>query len=136
MNKTFIRQLFLFGIVGTIGFVVDSSVLYAGLFIGFGPYLGRIISYICAASVTWYLNRRWTFQASTSKDGKKAEWAKFVVLNLGGFAVNYGTYLAALSWLTFLGFYPALAPLMAVAAGSVAGLFVNFAINKYLVFKA
>lgn len=129
-----LTQLFLFGIVGAIGFVVDAGILYAGLYIGLGYYIGRILSYICAATTTWFLNRRWTFKAAAN-DNKKAEWLRFVVLNLGGFVVNYGTYLLALHIMPQDSMPQSLIPLAAVAAGSLAGLFVNFGINKYLVFR-
>lgn len=127
--KDTIRQLFWFTVVGTLGFVVDSSVLYAGLAIGLGPYVGRVISYIAAATTTWYLNRKWTFKPTHK--ASRSEYMKFVVLNLGGFVVNYGTYVLCLHA------HPVFAqhPVLAVAAGSIAGLFVNFGINKFLVFK-
>ena len=131
ISNPLFRQLFLFALVGAIGFVVDAGVLYAGLYAGLGYYGGRVLSYLCAASVTWALNRRWTFKTGASADHKK-EWGRFVLFNLGGFAVNYGTYVACLAALPVTQQYPVLA----VGAGSAAGLLVNFTINKYLVFKA
>lgn len=125
-----IKQFILFGIVGTIGFVVDAGILYAGLWAGLGYYFGRVVSYLCAATVTWALNRRFTFKSAN--DNKRGEWVKFVALNLAGFTVNYGTYAACLALDPLFVQHPVLA----VAAGSIAGLFVNFAVNKYLVFKA
>lgn len=125
-----LRQFIIFGIVGTVGFVVDAGVLYAGLAAGLGYYGGRIVSYLCAATVTWALNRRFTFK--TTATASKREWGKFVLLNLSGFAVNYGTYAACLEAHPLFTSYPVLA----VAVGSVAGLFVNFGVNKYLVFRA
>ena len=129
-----IRQLFFFTVVGAIGFVVDASVLYAGLAVGLGYYIGRVISYICAATVTWFLNRRWTFSTAAG-DNKKSEWLRFLMLNLGGFIVNYGTYVLALHALQPADLPVKLIPLLAVGCGSAAGLLVNFTINKYLVFR-
>lgn len=125
-----LRQFITFGIVGTIGFVIDAGILYAGLWAGLGYYIGRVVSYLCAATVTWYLNRRFTFKSAN--DNRRREWGTFVLLNLSGFAVNYGTYVLCLAA------HPVFLqhPVLAVAAGSIAGLFVNFAVNKYLVFKA
>lgn len=130
LKSDLIRQLFIFGLVGTVGFVVDAGVLYGALALGLGYYGGRVISYLCAATVTWYLNRRFTFKA-TEAANKKKEWVRFLFLNLGGFAVNYGTYAFCIASFPLAQAYPVLA----VAAGSIAGLFVNFGINKYLVFK-
>lgn len=124
-----LQQFIAFSIVGTIGFVVDTGVLYGALALGFGYYYGRVVSYLCAATVTWLLNRRFTFK-STGQN-KRREWARFVVLNLAGFAVNYGVYAACLAADPIFIAHPVLA----VAAGSIAGLFVNFTINKYLVFR-
>lgn len=129
-----IRQLFLFGIVGVIGFAVDASVLYGALYAGLGYYSGRVVSYISAATTTWYFNRSWTFKASAGSN-KKAEWGRFLVLNLGGFAVNYGTYVVTISLLPGTSVPEAYIPLIGVAAGSIAGLFVNFTINKLFVFN-
>lgn len=131
LHHPLIRQLFFFGIVGVIGFIVDAGVLQAGLYLGLGFYGGRVISYICAATATWALNRRWTFKA-TSTSNVRNEWGRFLLFNLGGFAVNYGAYVACLHLVPLTQQYPVLA----VGAGSIAGLFVNFTLNKYFVFNA
>lgn len=127
-NQT-LAQLFRFALVGAAGFVVDSAVLYAALYAGAGLYGGRVLSYLCAATFTWYCNRRFTF-ASTNQN-QKTEWARFTLLNLGGFAVNYGTYAVLVAGVPLVAAHP----ILGVAAGSVAGLFVNFGINKFLVFR-
>lgn len=122
-------EFFRFGVVGTIGFVVDVGVLYGALALGFGPYTGRIPAYLAAATTTWALNRAWTFRARAS-GGAGRQWALFLAVNLLGFALNYGTYAAA------IGFLPLAAahPWLAVAAGSIAGLFSNFFLSRALVF--
>jgi putative flippase GtrA len=38
-----IRQMFSFGLVGVLGFVVDAGVLYAALYCGLGLYAGRAV---------------------------------------------------------------------------------------------
>ena len=108
--------------------------LYAALWLGFDKYAGRVISYLCAATVTWALNRRWTFAASQGADRKK-EWRRFVAFNLAGFAVNYGAYALALAALPIPPAYEGLRPLLCVGVGSLAGLLVNFAVNKLFVFR-
>ncbi len=123
-----LTQLLWFAVVGTIAFAVDAGVLYAALPL-FGYYGGRVVSYICATVVAWYLNRRLTFKPQHK--ATRTEWLRYGVLNLGGFAVNYGTYAACLYADPLFVSHP----ILAVAAGSMAGLFVNFAINKYIVFK-
>ncbi len=56
-NTQFLR----FAVIGTAAFVVDTAVLYCALWAGLGLYSGRAVSYLVAATFTWYGNRRITF---------------------------------------------------------------------------
>jgi putative flippase GtrA len=119
-----------FSLVGVVGFLVDATTLYAMMGgLGFGPYSGRCVSYLVAATTTWYLNRRFTFRRS-QPSLPQHQWAKFVSVNAIGGGVNYGTYAALIS----LGIPYASHPLVAVGAGSVAGLAFNFTASRALVF--
>jgi len=118
-----------FGVVGTIGFVVDTAVLYAGLALGLGLYGGRAVSYLVAATTTWALNRLWTFRGRG--DGPvHQQWALFLLVNLVGFAMNYGTYAALIAFVPLVAAHPVLG----VAAGAIAGMFGNFVLSRQLVF--
>ena len=120
-----------FGVVGTIGFVVDTAVLYAGLALGLGLYGGRVVSYLVAATTTWALNRAWTFRGRG--DGPvHQQWALFLLVNLIGFAMNYGTYAALIAFVPLV----AANPVLGVAAGAIAGMFGNFVLSRQLVFRA
>lgn len=119
-----------FGVVGTIGFVVDTAVLYGAIWLGAGLYLGRAISYVSAATTTWALNRAWTFRGRGGGPVHR-QWALFVVVNLGGFVLNYGTYAAMVSTMPFV----AANPVIGVAAGSIVGMFANFFLSRGLVFR-
>jgi len=120
-----------FGVVGTIGFVVDTAVLYAGLALGLGLYGGRAVSYLVAASTTWALNRLWTFRGRG--DGRvHRQWALFLLVNLLGFAMNYGAYAALIALVPMVAEHP----ILGVAAGAVAGMFGNFVLSRRLVFRA
>lgn len=123
-------QFLKFGVVGTIGFVVDTAVLYAGLALGLGLYGGRAVSYLAAATTTWALNRAWTFRGAGGGPVLR-QWAIFVAVNLIGFACNYGTY-AALVWSVPL---VAAHPVLGVAAGSLAGMVGNFVLSRRFVFR-
>ena len=59
-----LRQFLFFCIVGTVGFVVDSGALL-GLtqLMGMHHLPGRVFSFLFAATITWALNRRFTFRA-------------------------------------------------------------------------
>lgn len=126
-----LNQFVRFGLVGVVGFIVDSAVLYFGLYLlGLNLYSGRGLSYLVAASTTWALNRSYTFSGST-RLGAGREWGLFLIVNsLGGF-VNYGIYAALVSSIGFFTEFPVLA----VAIGSVMGLVFNFSLSRTLVFN-
>lgn len=123
------KQLVTFGGAGTIGFLIDTVVFtLVDALIG-NPYISRIISYLFAATGTWFLNRRFTFAASGLSIWR--EWSSFLVLQSGGGIVNYAVF----AWLiTMFGFFASY-PVAAIAAGSIAGMGVNFATAKFLIFE-
>lgn len=124
------RQLVRFLFAGGIGFLVDTAVLYLMLGLNLGYFVGRAISFLCAVWATWQLNRRFTF-ASSRNQSAWAEWLRYLAAMSVGGCVNYAAYSGLVSMLR-----PApWLPLLAVAAGSIAGLLVNFATAKWWVFK-
>ena len=124
------RELVRFVIAGVFGFVVDAGVLYIALAAGLGYFAGRAVSFLCAVWATWQINRRYTF-TSNQEDSAWAEWWRYLAaMSAGGF-VNYGAYSATVLTLKGLPFLP----IVAVAAGSLAGMVVNFATAKLWVFK-
>lgn len=127
-----IEQFLRFGVVGTVGFLVDSAVLLAMIGLGLGPYGGRIVSYLAAASTTFALNRAWTFRAARRDTPVASQWGRFLLLNLVGFVANYGTYVGLVAGLPLVAEHPVLG----VAAGSIAGMFINFALSRRFVFKS
>jgi len=123
-------QMWRFGVTGAAGFLVDTAVLYAALALGVGLYGGRVLSYLAAASFTWALNRAWTF-SDRGRAPLARQWALFLVVNLAGFALNYGTYAAMVA------FWPLAAawPVLGVAGGAIAGMGCNFWVSRTLVFR-
>ena len=125
------RQLILFCVGGVIGFIVDAGVLQllvSGL--AWDRFTGRLISFLCAATATWLFNRRFTFRGPR-RHPLHWEWARYVTAMSAGFAFNFATYSALVltfdidrQWLV-----------LAVAAGSVAGLGVNFLASRYWVYR-
>jgi len=125
------RPFIVFTMVGAGGFFVDVAVLYIVLPVT-GPYLGRVFSFWAAASATWWFNRRFTFRVSSTISGMAMakEYVRYLVLMIWGGIVNYGVYVFVLRlieepWAPFLG----------VAAGSGAGLVVNYLNARYFVFR-
>jgi putative flippase GtrA len=123
-------EMFRFGVVGGVGFVADAAVLLAMLALGLGPYGGRVVSYVVAASCTFALNRAWTFRQQPKSHAPMRQWALFLTLNLVGFACNYGAYAALISTVPLVARYPVLG----VAAGSFAGMTGNFLLSRRFVF--
>ncbi|MBY0336516.1 MAG: GtrA family protein [Acetobacteraceae bacterium] len=127
-----VSQFLRFGVVGVAGFLVDAGTLTLMMAAGLGPYGGRVLSYLAAASTTFALNRAWTFRSVPAGARLSRQWGLFLALNLVGFAVNYGTYAALLATVPLVAAHPVLG----VAAGSVAGMFSNFALSRRYVFRA
>lgn len=123
------QQLVRFSIVGSLGFLVDAGVLHL-LIAGVGGdlYVSRLFSFLAAASFTWAMNRRFTFGAADHRSGR--QWARFITVNAVGGAINYAVYAILVAT------QPAVAalPVLGVAAGSLAGLAVNFTASRTLVF--
>ena len=122
-------QFLRFAAIGTAGFVVDSAALYAAMHgLGAGLYLGRALSWFCAATFTWAMNRRFTFADSRPP---LRQWLAFLAANAVGGAVNYAVYAILVSTSQVA----AATPMIGVAAGSIAGLAFNFIASKWLVFR-
>jgi putative flippase GtrA len=118
-----------FGVVGTVGFVVDAGVLTLAIAVGLGPWLGRAFSYLVAATTTFALNRVWTFRGA-GRGGLVRQWALFLLVNLLGFACNYATYALLIALVPMVAAHPVLG----VAAGSLAGMVGNFIMSRRYVF--
>lgn len=123
-------QACIFVIAGVIGFVVDVGILYLTK-AQFGLYGGRAISFVCAASATWLINRNVTFAGHHSGKPLLHEYLSYLLLMCGGGIVNYGAYAAGVLLSTTI----ATDPVIGVAIGSLAGLTVNFVSAKYLLFQ-
>lgn len=128
--SVWLRQLMLFALAGALAFLVDTAVLYA-LKGALGLVLARVVSFITATAVTWLINRRYTFAGHSSKLGLRLEFTRYILMVLGGGLVNYFTYLVLVLH------YPLVAahPVLGVAAGSVAGMLVNFLLLKTVLFR-
>ncbi|MEO8673908.1 MAG: GtrA family protein [Tahibacter sp.] len=125
------RQFILFCVGGVIGLFVDMGVLRLLISVfGANAYLGRLVSFLAAATATWLFNRHQTFRG-TRHYGLLGEWARYLFAMSGGFVVNFGTY-------TLIYYYAELAqrfPEIGVATGSVAGLAVNYAASRLWIYR-
>jgi putative flippase GtrA len=128
VNRAFVDQVGRFIVVGTLGFAIDGGLLYLLVRSGVDPYLARALSFPPAVTATWYLNRVWTFAAR--QGAARRQYARYLAVQLVGALSNYGVYAAILS----LGHRSPEGALAALAAGSLAGLVINFAGARALVF--
>jgi putative flippase GtrA len=123
------RQFLRFGTVGAVGFVVDAGIIYATRH-QLGLYGAGLASYLAAATVTWALNRAWTFRGRGTGRAHR-QWALFLLANLAGFALNRGTYALLVTYVPIC----AEQPVLAVLAGVAVAMFLNFHLSRKLVFR-
>lgn len=126
------HEVMLFAVGGLIGFVIDAGVVQALVsFAHFNPYTGRLISFLIAATATWWWNRSRTFAARQSGRSLGIEWLHWMALMSGGAAVNYAAYVACL--IVFPGWHRW--PALAVGVGSIFAALVNFFSARMLLFR-
>jgi putative flippase GtrA len=130
VSRRTIYQLFSFALIGVAGFVVDTSVLYAAIFVGLGLYVGRAVSYLAAVTFSWAFNSRYTFKKHDVAN-RFVQWRRFLISQLSGATINLGVYAALIRASRYCGQHP----VIGVAVGSLAGLLVNFIAARLYVFE-
>jgi putative flippase GtrA len=128
-----------FALVGTAGLFVDMGALFVAMdLLGLGYIAGRVVSYLAAATFTWACNRSITF-APRGSERAITQWARFLVVNSAGGAVNFAVYLFVVATLSRDSALPTelgpFIPYVGVALGSISGLVVNFTLSKRFVFR-
>ena len=123
-------QFFRFGVVGVLGFMWDTAtVLSMRHVIGLTGAL--ILAYFVAASMNWLMNRLWTFRGTGSAGSMLRQWGTFLAANSLGFLLNRGTALILVYTVAICNAHPVLA----LVAGTFAGMFCNFTLSRRLVFR-
>ncbi len=121
-----------FGVSGVAGFLVDAGVLALLTAVaGLNPYLARLPSFLAAATTTWLINRYWTFADRRGKD-RGREWRRYLLAMLVGGLVNYAVYALLVATVATVARWPVLG----VAAGSLAGMMVNYLSSSRWIFRA
>ncbi len=124
-------ELVLFSLAGVVGFLVDAGIVWVFTRAGVDPLTAQAVAFTVAVTVTWLLNRKFTFAHHASPNWLR-EWLHYVAANSIGAVINNGVY--ALLVLTVALFSKE--PVLAVASGSLAGLIFNFSASRTLVFRA
>jgi putative flippase GtrA len=91
------------------------------------PLASRLAAFVVAATVTWDLNRRYTFRSSAGV----LSLVSYIFLAAFGAAINMVVYLV---WLKFAGLQ-AMDILFGVAFGSAVGLVFNYCSARFLIFR-
>ena len=121
-------RLLSFMVVGLIGFLVDATVLQVLVHMKvLGPVAARFVSFPLAVTVTWGLNRRFTFADRRSSPGSYLLYAIGQTL---GALLNLVVYIVLIKHSESL----ATRPVVALAIGAVFGLTFNFLWSKAIVF--
>lgn len=123
------RELTMFGIIGSVGLIIDTAVLYA-LKPLLGLFVSRGFSFLAAAITTWFLNKTFTFKRRKSALAVYREFIAYIVLMLVGGTANFATY----TWLVFSYENVQNNPFIGVAAGSLAGMLLNYSTSKFFLF--
>lgn len=119
-----------FFVVGALGFCVDAGLLVLLISAGSGPYWGRLISFPAAVTVTWYLNRIWTFRGSATANPAK-EYTSYLGVQIVATLANFAIYSALLRWV--FGESAEMA-VPALGVGAIAGLVINYFGARVIVF--
>ncbi|MCP8463931.1 GtrA family protein [Pseudomonas sp. ZM23] len=126
-----LKRLALFALGGTLGFMVDATVLQLLISQGLSVYASRAVSFFCAVWVTWRFNRRRTFGKRSHHDGQLREGLRYLAaVSLGG-TVNCLGYALALHYWSLAREWP----VGAVALGCLLGMLVNYGMSARWVFR-
>lgn len=123
------RQVVRFAAIGAIGFVVDGGLMTAlSAHASLDPMQARPFSFAAAVTVTWQLNRMYTF--CDPGVATLSQWARYAAVNGAGALINLAVFYVLMLWV------PALrsAPLLALAIAAGAALVGNYVGAKHLVF--
>ncbi len=125
LNRDFIR----FGIVGTLGFCWDTATVYA-LKGAAGLYIAGLCGFLVAGTANWAVNRLWTFR-HLDHAAAHHQLMRYMAVNSIGFIFNRGTFFILIS----VSLRCREQPVLAIIAGSAAGLCFNYFLSKRFVFR-
>jgi putative flippase GtrA len=126
-----LRRFALFALVGTLGFVVESStILSLVLYAQASPMSAKFIAFPIAVLVTWILNRHLTFTTGR-KNRPLSELFKYFQTAIGGMFVNLLAFFTVLT----INQNAIIVIFFATASGALAGLLVNYLGCSYFVFS-
>jgi putative flippase GtrA len=135
-----ISQVVKFLEVGILNTFIDIGILnllvwLSGITVGFGLTPLNTVSFLCAATNSYYWNKLWTFKRGGQTVGK--EFAQFLLISIIGWLINTGILVLGTTFL---------APMTSLSAGAwmnimkliatLVAMVWNFIGYKFIVFKA
>ena len=121
-----------FAIIGGAGFFVDVGILYLLRHAGLDLYSARVLSFIAAVTFTWVGNRLFTFRSGNGPQRRLTEeWFLYLGAMTVGGLVNYGVYAILITVIAPFRAHPWLA----VAAGTGAGMLINFLFARRILYR-
>jgi putative flippase GtrA len=121
-----------FAIVGAIGFAIDGGVMQLlTATTGTSPLIARAFSFPLALSVTWVLNRAWTFPTGRVR-ALLSQYRRYLGVQIAGFIINYALFAA----LVQSGGIWQQQPLLALVIGGFVSMITTYALSRLLVFSA
>ena len=124
-----LAQFVRFGMIGALTFLLVTLLVYA-LRPLLGPTWAGVPSFLIGTTGNWFLNRVWTFRGRHT-GGWFAQWVKFMVGSAPALLVNILVY----EMLVISSRFISQRPVIALACAAAAGLFVNFTVQRQLVFR-
>jgi putative flippase GtrA len=120
-----------FGLVGTLGFVVDAGVMQLLVsFASAGAIEARAVSIPTAVLATWVLNRSFTF-GKAAEGGALPSLARYAAVSAAGATVNFIVYSALVLASPVL----AARPMIPLAIASIVALVFNYLGSKHFAFR-
>lgn len=124
-------SLIRFAIVGAIGFAVDGGVmLLITSTTGTSPLIARAVSFPLALTLTWAMNRNWTFVTGRHR-APASQYHRYAAVQTAGFAINYGTFAGLV---TAGGIWRA-QPLLALFVGALLSMIFTYTLSRLHVFS-
>ncbi|ORU89877.1 MAG: hypothetical protein A6F71_02625 [Cycloclasticus sp. symbiont of Poecilosclerida sp. M] len=121
-----------FLVVGTVGFIVDVSVLSMLVHsLDYSPYWSRLPSFALAVTVTWHLNYHWAFIHNYEGE-KLLNFSRYLIVQSVGIGINLFSY----AFLLYLTPYFFNHPELSLAIASTIALLFNYLGLSKWIFKS
>ncbi len=122
------RKFMAFAVTGGLGFLADFAMLAFLIHsAGSNPFSARVLSILFAMTLTWLVNRRFTFGPSGA--AIVMEGARYGGVSLAASLVNYSVYVLTIAAI------PGIPPLAALIAGSAVAMAFSWTGYSRFVFR-